>query len=449
MGDLTTGSITGHLIKMGIFIAFAMLIQTAYFLVDLYFVSQLGKEAVAGVSAAGNFMFLAMSVSQAISVGVTSLVSRAIGGGNAKDANLLFNQGMGMAIVTSVLALGLGYTVGLSWIGSLGATDGAGEAGRTYLAAFLPSLAIMFPSSVIGSALRAAGVVRSPTVVQSGSLVLNVVLAPVMIAGWGTGVPLGVTGAGLASTISVTIGFLGMLVLFPRVQTMMRVQFALLAPHFHHWWRMLSVGLPSAFEFLLMFVVSTVVYVVIRQFGAEAQAGFGIGGRVLQSVMMPAMAVAFSAAPLVGQNLGAGHAHRVRESFYRAVTISAVLMVGLALMMHISPSTLTHPFSPDQAVLDNANLYLQIISWNLVASGIVFTCSGVFQGLGHTTPSLVSSASRLLTFVAPALWLRDQPGVTLEQFWWLSVASSISQALFSLWLVFREMNRVLGATGSG
>src|SRR5262249_38354992 len=134
-------------------------------------------------------------------------------------------------------------------------------------------------------------------------------------------------------------------------------------------------------------------------------------------------------------------AGRVRETFYRAITISTVIMVGLALLMHINPSALTEPFSPDPAVLRNANLYLQIISWNLVASGVVFTCSGVFQGLGNTTPSLVSSASRLLPFVLPALWLEQQPGVTLEQFWWLSVASAISQALFSLALMFRELRR--------
>jgi putative MATE family efflux protein len=286
--------------------------------------------------------------------------------------------------------------------------------------------------------------VQSPTIVQSASLVLNMILAPVMIAGWGTGVPLGVAGAGWASTISVAAAFVGLVLIFPRVQTKMRWQSELLAPRLRQWGRLLYVGLPSAAEFFLMFIIVGVVYWVIRSFGAEAQAGFGIGSRVLQSVMLPAMAVAFSAAPIVGQNLGAGNAARVREAFYKAATISAVIMIALALLMHISPSTLTKPFSPDAAVLANANLYLKIISWNLLASGLVFTCSGIFQGLGNTTPSLLSSASRLVTFVAPALWLTQQPGVTLEDFWWLSVASAASQAVLSLTLVFRELHRKLG-----
>ena len=445
MRDLTKGSIIGHLLTMGLFIAVAMLVQTAYFLVDLYFVSRLGKEAVAGVSTAGNMMFLAMAISQAIGVGITALVSRAIGAGDAPTANLAFNQGMGIALIVAALTLVLGYSFGLDAVGSIAADEGTAIAARTYFAAFLPSLAMMFPTVALGSALRSAGVVQSPTIVQSLSLVLNIILAPVLIAGWGTGVAYGVAGAGWASTIAVAVGLVAMLAIFPRVQSKMRWESNLLAPRFGEWGRLLYVGLPSAAEFFLMFITVGVIYYVIRSFGSEAQAGFGIGTRVLQSVMLPAMAVSFSTAPIIGQNLGAGNAARVRETFYTAVSISAVIMIVLALVMHISPSTLTAPFSPDPGVLANANLYLRIISWNLLASGIVFTCSGVFQGLGNTTPSLLSSATRLLTFVLPALWLEQQPGVQLEEFWWLSVASSASQAVISLALVFRELRRKLGA----
>ena len=444
MHDLTKGSITGHLLRMGLFIAVAMLVQTAYYLVDLYFVSRLGKEAVAGVSAAGNMMFLAMAVSQAIGVGITALVSRAIGAGETPKANLIFNQGMGMALIISALSLIFGYAFGLDAVSRLAADEATATAARTYLAAFLPSIAMMFPTVALGSALRSAGVVQSPTIVQALSLFLNIALAPVLIAGWGTGHAYGVAGAGWASTIAVAVGLIAMFAIFPRVQSIMRWERDLVAPRFAEWGRVLYVGLPSAGEFFLMFIISGVVYWVIRKFGAEAQAGFGIGGRVLQSVMLPAMAISFSTAPIIGQNLGAGNAARVRETFQTAATISVTIMIALALVMHISPSTLTAPFSPDPAVLENANTYLKIISWNLVASGLVFTCSGAFQGLGNTTPSLLSSATRLLTFVLPAVWLEQQPGLTVETFWWLSVASSASQAVISLALVFRELRRKVG-----
>lgn len=439
MRDFTKGPVTGHLVSMGLFMAFTMLVQTAYFLVDLYFVSRLGKEAIAGVSAAGSVMLLAMSLSQAIAVGVMALASRAIGARKAEDADLVFNQGMGMALFAGVATLIVGYAFGLSLVERLGADSGAGAAARAYFAAFLPSLALMFPSAVLGSSLRAAGIVRAPTFVQAGSLLLNIVLAPVLIAGWGTGKPLGVAGAGLASTFAVVVAVIAMAALFPRVQKTMRFSPGRAAPRPGEWARLARIGAPSAAEFMVMFVITSVIYVVIRHYGAEAQAGFGIGNRVLQSIMLPAMAVAFSAGPIVGQNLGAGLARRVRDTFARALLISAGVMLALAALIHVSPSSLTRPFSPEPAVLAIANTYLQYISWNFVATAIVFTCSGVFQGLGDTTPSLVSSASRLFTFAAPALWLSGRPGVELEHIWMLSVASQILQAMFSLWLMSRAL----------
>ena len=84
-----------------------------------------------------------------------------------------------------------------------------------------------------------------------------------------------------------------------------------------------------------------------------------------------------------------------------------------------------------------------MVSWNFVASGLVFTCSSLFQALGHTLPSLLSSASRLLTFALPAIWLSTRPGFTLRQVWLLSVATVAAQALFSLWLLRGEMRRRL------
>jgi Na+-driven multidrug efflux pump len=85
--------------------------------------------------------------------------------------------------------------------------------------------------------------------------------------------------------------------------------------------------------------------------------------------------------------------------------------------------------------------YLKIASWNFLASGVVFTTSAVFQGLGNTLPAVYSSASRLITFVAPSLWLAAQPHFELVQLWYVSVASVTLQALTSLWLVRNEFRQ--------
>ena len=79
-----------------------------------------------------------------------------------------------------------------------------------------------------------------------------------------------------------------------------------------------------------------------------------------------------------------------------------------------------------------------------MASGLIFTCSGIFQGLGHTWPALASSSSRILTFVIPALWFASLPGLKLDHIWFLSVASVALQVISSLVLLHRVMRAKLG-----
>src|SRR5689334_3706593 len=414
MHDLTKGSITGHIIAMAVFIGLGLLFQTVYFLVDLYFVSHLGSWAIAGVSAAGVSSFLVMGASQLVAVGGMALTAQAVGRKDRDDANLVSGQAFSLSLVFTVATLILGYTLGAAAAQTVSADAQTSEAARAYLFAYLPSLALMFPTAALGSALRGAGVVRPTMVLQTMTVLMNAALAPVLIAGWGTGHPLGVMGAGLATTISVAFGLVVLWLIFPRVQKFVALKGATMRPQLKQWGRIVGIGLPSAGEFFLMFVIFVVVYWVIRHFGPHAQAGFGVGMRIMQSIFLPVMAVAFAAAPIAGQNFGAGLADRVRATFRDAALICAALMLLMTLFTQWRPEMLLAPFTSDAQALAVAADYLRIASWNFVASGVVFTCSSMFQGLGDTRPSLIASGSRLITFAAPALWLANQPGVTLH-----------------------------------
>ncbi|MEZ5994323.1 MAG: MATE family efflux transporter [Hyphomonadaceae bacterium] len=448
MRDLTQGPITAHLLGMAAFIGVSLIFQTLYFIVDLYFVSRLGNEAIAGVSASGNVFFLALAANQLISIGVMALVAQAIGKKDAAEANHYSDQAISMALAGAVLMLVLGYAIGGGAVRALTADAESAAQGSAYLFAFLPSLALMYPSSAMVSALRGAGVTMPTMVLQTATVLLNVVLAPVLIAGWGTGIPLGAAGAGLASSISALVGFVGLVFMFPRVQRYLRLHLAALAPDFDAWRRITFIGLPTSLEFLLMFAIFVVIYWVIRDFGAAAQAGFGIGGRIMQSIFLPAMAVAFAAAPIAGQNFGAGRHDRVRETFRTTALIGSAIMLSLSVLCHVNPSVLARPFSDDPEVLAVSNDYLQVISWNFVFSGLVMAAGAMFQGMGDTRPSLFASLTRTVTFVAPAIWMSTQPWFQLHHVWLLSVASVMSQCALVMWLLFRQFARKLTPAAS-
>jgi Na+-driven multidrug efflux pump len=163
----------------------------------------------------------------------------------------------------------------------------------------------------------------------------------------------------------------------------------------------------------------------------------------MQAMFLPVMSVAFAVAPVVGQNFGGRRADRVRQTFYSALGITTGIMVLLTLLSQFAAGAFIRGFSNDPSVISFGSEYLQIISLNFVAMGIVFTSSSVFQGIGNTWPPLISSATRLLFFALPAVIMSGLPGFHLKQLWYLSVVSILLQAGVNVLLLRREFRRKL------
>src|SRR6266702_2286422 len=443
MKDLTKGPVGGHVLQLATFIGLSTAFQTLYFLADLYFVGRLGKEAIAGVGLAGNLMFVVLALTQSLGVGATSLIAQAIGRKDQKHAELVFNQALvlsdltGLAFGVCVFALRGAYC---RWLAADATTA---ELGLQYLNWFVPALFLQFPLVAMGAALRGMGDVKVPTAIQVGTVVLNIVLAPTLMFGWVTGRPMGVAGAALASLIGVAVGCLAFTAYFRRAASPLRFRAADGIPRPRLWGQMLRVGLPAGGEFALMSVYMVLVYDITRAFGAAAQAGFGIGLRLIQSLFLPTVAIAFAAAPVAGQNYGAKLGDRVRQSFYSAAAMSASVMVVLTLLCRIAPDAMVRFFNADAGVVAFGSEYLRIISWTFVASGIVFVSSSVFHGMGNTLPPLGSSSLRLFSFALPAYVLSRQPGFEMRHVWYLSVASVTVQIGLSLRLLYRAFAKKL------
>jgi putative MATE family efflux protein len=436
--DLTQGPIGQQIIAMAVPLAAGMIFQTLYYLVDLYFVAGLGDTAIAGVGLAANVSMVIVALTQMLGVGTVALVSHAAGRKDQPAANLVFNQSVVLSIILGVATLVAGYGLTHLYVYSLSSDAASAAAGATYLYWFTPGLALQFALVAMGSALRGTGVAKPTMIVQMLTVLLNVIFAPVFIAGWITHHPLGVAGAGLATTLSIVIGVFALWLYFHKLENYVAVDRKLLVPDFATWKRILNIGLPAGCEMLMIFIVVAVVYWTIRSFGPATQAGFGVGSRVMQAIFLPAMAIAFATAPVAGQNFGAGKLERVKETFRVAAVMSSVVMLALTLLCQWRGDALIRIFTSDPDVVDVGANYLQVISLNFVASGLIFTSSGLFQALGNTWPSLISSGSRLITYVIPAIWLGLHGRFELRHLWYLSVATVTLQAVMSLLLLARQ-----------
>ena len=438
MEDLTTGSISRHLLKTTSFMLVTMVFQTLYFLVDLYWVGRLGKEAIAGVGIAGNLTFIVLAITQMLAVGTTTLISHAAGRKEREQAQQVLTQSLLLAAFIGALFLIVVTALRESYVGSLSPDSVSAAAANSYLSWFIPAMALQFPMVVMAAALRGTGNFKPGMVVQTATVIINIVLAPALMFGW-IGTPqMGVAGAGLASFVAIIVGTIWLAYYFFDAASYLKLH-----PHFKPnastWAQVLKIGLPAGVEFAFIAVYLFVVYTVSRPFGAAAQAGFGIGQRITQAGFMPVVALGFAVAPVAGQNFGARKADRVLETFKRAALMAASIMALFTIPCVFAGEAMIRFFSSDPAVIAVGAEYLRLISWSLAAGGVVFVNGSIFQAMGNTIPPLIASFVRILVVAIPAILLSRMAGFELRWIWYLSVAATMMQLTMNLLLLRREL----------
>ena len=438
MQDLTTGSLTSHLLKTTSFMLVSMVFQTLYVLVDLFWVGRLGTDAIAAVGLAGNLSFIVVAITQVLSVGATTLVSHASGRKDQERAIFLFNQSQVLSIVVGVIFLAVAMTLRHQYAVSQSASEGMRIATEEYLLWFIPAMALQFAMVGMGAALRGTGNFKPGMWVQSGTVIINIILAPFLIFGWGPFPEMGVTGAAVSTFVAVVVGVVWICFYFIDAKAYLRFHFAHWTPQFKVWWDMLKIGLPAGAEFAYMGIYMGVIYAITKPFGAAAQGGFTIGLRIVQSVFLPVVALGFAVAPVAGQNYAARKGDRVRSAFKTAASLAAGAMLITMVVIYLGAEQLMGIFTKDAEVTAVGVEYLHVVVLNFVASGITFVSSSMFQALGNTIPPLMTSTVRLLISVIPAIFLSRVAGFHLTWIWYLSALSVILQMAANLILIQRE-----------
>src|SRR5947208_2884734 len=312
-------------------------------------------------------------------------------------------------MLVTMLFQSLYFLIDLYWVGRLGtaAVAAVGIAGNlTFIVLALTQMLGVGTTAVISHAVGRRDAPEAVTLFNQAQVLAMVTGALFLIVGVATRLPYARAMAADARTAELAGQYLA--------------------------WFVPAMALPSGVEFGITTVYLALVYSITRPFGAAAQAGFGIGMRIIQAGFMPVVALAFSVAPVAGQNFGARLAQRVKDTFKGAAWMSVALMVGFAVACHMLPGPLVRVFSKDPAVIAVGTEYLRIISFNYVASGLVFVASSTFQAMGNTVPSLIASVVRIALVAIPGVIVARLPGFALRWLWLLSVASVFVQLVVAM-----------------
>ncbi len=203
MEDLTTGSLSRHLMKTASFMLVTMVFQTLYFLVDLYWVGRLGKEAVAAVAIAGNLMFVVLAVTQMLGVGTTRWSRTRWAARIAKRRGTSSTSRRCCRSASACSSSPSRWRCRGVYARALAADATTAALARDYLTWFIPAMSMQFALVAMAAALRGTGNFKPGMVVQTATVIINIVLAPVLMFGWGSGRPMGVAGAAIASLVAV------------------------------------------------------------------------------------------------------------------------------------------------------------------------------------------------------------------------------------------------------
>lgn len=372
-------------------------------LIDTIWVGRLiGPAALAAVSTAGFYVWVALSLGEMVEIGLTAVAARRHGEGDPERAARASAAAVVFAVILGFVVAAAGLLVVDTMLRLMAVPPDVAALGHQYLATWLLGCPLVFGFFAMEATFRAAGDTRTPFLVLAGSVGISILLDPLLIAGVGPFPRLGVEGAALASVMVRGVGFLLGLVIALR-RRLLRFS----APD----WRAVPIVVRTGMPLALAGVLLSVIYMWLTRFtsrfGTPALAALGIGHKMEGLGFIAISGFSLAASALVGQNLGARQEGRAREAVRLTVLYCLMVTVTTAIAFLAIPATLVSLFTRDPDVVRDGVLYLRVIAFAQIGQSFELILEGALAGAGYTFwPQVVSTSLTSLRIPLAAWWSR-------------------------------------------
>lgn len=438
------GSISGALLRLAGPVVLANVLQTVYQLTDTFWVGRLGADAVAAVSFSFPVIFLLISVASGITIAGTILVAQYEGRGDRERVDYIAAQTYGLVGTAAVILSFVGYYITEPAMVLMGAEGDVFPLAVDYLQISFIGLIFVYGYFIFQALLRGVGDVRTPLVIVFGTVLLNFILDPLFILGFGPVPAYGVAGAaaatvatqGLAAVIGTWLLFSGRRSIRARVRDMW--------PDWPLARRIIALGFPASVEQSARAFGLTVMTILVASFGSDAVAAYGIGSRVFSFILIPALGLSMATSTVVAQNLGAGQLPRALKSTRIGTWIAFLTLTAAGLMTYLFARPIVTAFVPDEpVVIAEGARFLRIMAptWGFI--GVQIIIGGAFSGAGRTFVSMTLALMSLWVLQFPiAFILSQQTPLGLAGIWWAFPFSNVATAgLAVVWFMQRTSLR--------
>jgi len=436
--DFTSGSINRAIVLLSIPMILEMVMESLFAVVDVFFVSRVGIDAVATVGLTESVVTLVYSLAIGLSMAATAMVARRVGERRPNAAARAAAQSISLAAGLSLGISVAGVYFAADILRLMGGTEELIASGVGYTRILLGTNLVIMLLFLINGIFRGAGdaaLAMRALWIANG---INIVLDPLLIFGLGPFPELGVQGAAVATTIGRGIGVAYQFYHLWRGNGIIRLKAAHFLPDPLLLRRLAKVGATGAGQFLIASASWIFLMRIIARFGSEAVAGYTIAIRIIVFTILPSWGLANAAATLVGQNLGAGQADRAETSVWRSAFFNMLFLLGVGIVFFIFAEPILRLFNEEPAVLEAGKTSLRIICVGYVFFAYGMVLSQAFNGAGDTrTPTLINFFCFWVIEIPLGYFLAVSMGWGLAGVCWAIAGSETFLAVLAI-LLFRQ-----------
>ncbi len=394
--DLTEGSVTKTILVTAWPMVLALLLHSAFNIVDAIYVGRISAEAIAAVSLAWPIMFFIFAIGGGVGVGATSLIARYIGAKEADKADNAAEHALLAGGVLGIIFTILGLIFGKGLLVLMGA-DSLVKLSLSYLNVIFLGTVFMMIFTIGNNIIRGEGDTKTSMIFISIATVTNIILDPIFIFVLG----MGVKGAAIATVISNIVGCAAVIYGFTMGKSSIKIRPKHFRFDFSIIKKIFQIGIPASLSQISMSISLFVMMRIVSYFGPLAIAAFGIVFRLDSIAILPALGLMFAIIPIVGQNVGAKKFDRAEKTAYKVATMAAIFTGIVGLVFFAFPSMFISIFNTNPDVIRYGSLYLRIVPLVYAFIGIGISINGAFLGAGDPIPALVTTLLRVIVIVIP------------------------------------------------
>jgi len=436
--DFTEGKLSRAILLLSIPAVLEMVMESIFVIVDIYFVSKLGANAVATVGITESMVTIIYAIAIGLGMATTSMVSRRIGEKNPDAASVAAFQAILTGIVVSVI-IGLpGALYSKKLLGLMGASKQIVDSMSGYTSIMLGGNIVIMMLFIINAIFRSAGDAAVAMKVLWIGNIINIILDPCLIFGLGPFPHMGVAGAAIATSIGRGTAVMVQFYLLFFGKKRIRLSTAHLLVDFRIMVKLLKLAFGSIGQNLIGTTSWIALVRILSIFGSEVVAGYTIALRIIGFTLLPSWGISNAASTLVGQNLGAKKPDRAEKAVWVTGYINMILLGVIGLILILFPGTFIRIFINNENVIKSGTLGLRIVSIGYIAYGFGMVLVNSFNGAGDTSTPLKINIFAFWCIEIPLAWFLAMKAGFHEEGVFISIVVAESLMTFIAWIVFRR-----------